>query len=119
MREAGIRRVVVVTASEDDEVARTVRDYVPGAVVAPQQRPLGTGHAALSARAVVGEATQVLILNADLPLLTERTLRDFMQRHIGEQPVLSFLPAYLEDPSCDRRIPRQNGRTSGLVVEYL
>lgn len=117
VRAAGIERLIVVTTSEDDEVARAVRTHIPSAIVAPQGKPLGTGHATLAARAVVGEASQVLILNADLPLLTERTLRELMQRHVSESPVLTFLTAYLEDPAGYGRVRRQNGRIQGIVEE--
>jgi bifunctional UDP-N-acetylglucosamine pyrophosphorylase/glucosamine-1-phosphate N-acetyltransferase len=117
VRAAGVERVVVVTAREDDEVARAAGEHVPDVRIAPQHEALGTGHAALSARDHVGEAANVLVLNADLPLLTERTLRDLMQRHLSEQPVLTFLTAYLEDPSGYGRVRRQNGRIQGIVEE--
>lgn len=117
VRAAGIGRIVVVTAAEDDDVARAVRAQVPGARVAPQREPLGTGHAALAARDCAGEAAHVLILNSDLPLLTERTLRDLMQRHLDVRSVLTFLTAYLEDPTGYGRVRRQNGRIQGIVEE--
>ncbi len=117
VRAAGIGRIVVVTAAEDDDVARTVREQVPGARVAPQHEPLGTGHAALAARDCAGDAAHVLILNSDLPLLTERTLRDLMQRHLDVRSALTFLTAYLEDPTGYGRVRRQNGRIQGIVEE--
>lgn len=117
VRAAGIERVTVVTAGEDDAVAATAREEVPGLRVAPQGEPLGTGHAALAAREACGGARRVLILNADLPLLTERTVRELMRRHESESPVLTFLTAYLEDPNGYGRVRRQNGRIQGIVEE--
>lgn len=117
VRAAGIERIVVVTSDADGEVAEAVRAQVPGAAVAPQGEPLGTGHAALAARAAAGESSHLLILNADLPLITERTVRELMQRHLQERAVLTFLTAYLEDPTGYGRVRRQNGRIHGIVEE--
>lgn len=117
VRAAGIERIVVVTADADGEVAEVVRSQVPGALVAPQGEPLGTGHAALAARVAAGEAAHLLILNADLPLITERTVRELMQRHLAEGAALTFLTAYLEDPTGYGRVRRQNGRIRGIVEE--
>src|SRR5438874_13272612 len=63
VRAAGCYSIVVVTGAADDEVAVTVREAIPGASIAVQGEPLGTGHAALAGRSGVGEASQVLILN--------------------------------------------------------
>lgn len=117
VRAAGIERIVVVTADADGEVAEAVRAQVPGAAVAPQGEPLGTGHAALAARVAAGDASHLLILNADLPLITERTVRELTQRHLQEHAVLTFLTAYLEDPTGYGRVRRQNGRIHGIVEE--
>ncbi|MGE0228247.1 MAG: bifunctional UDP-N-acetylglucosamine diphosphorylase/glucosamine-1-phosphate N-acetyltransferase GlmU [Dehalococcoidia bacterium] len=117
VRAAGIERIVVVTADTDGEVAEIARKQVPGAIVAPQGEPLGTGHATLAARGAAGEAPHLLVLNADLPLITERTVRELTQRHLQEQAVLTFLTAYLEDPTGYGRVRRQNGRIQGIVEE--
>lgn len=112
--EAGIADVVVVTARTDDEVARAIESR---ARVAAQGEPLGTGHAALAARGAVGAATSVLILNADLPLLTARTVRELMERHRTTGAALTFLTAYLEDPTGYGRVLRRNGRLAGIVED--
>ena len=117
VRAAGCEQIVVVTASADDEVARAVRASVRGARIAEQGEPLGTGHAALAGQAGAGEATRVLILNGDLPLLTERTVRELMQRHDGSASVLTFLTAFLEDPTGYGRVLRRMGKVTGIVEE--
>ena len=117
VRAAGCARIVVVTASEDDEVARAVRASIPEASIAVQGEPLGTGHAALAGMKAAGEASRVLILNGDLPLLTERTVRELMQRHDGSASVLTFLTAFLEDPTGYGRVLRRMGKVTGIVEE--
>jgi bifunctional UDP-N-acetylglucosamine pyrophosphorylase/glucosamine-1-phosphate N-acetyltransferase len=117
VRAAGCERIVVVTAETDDEVARAVRASVPGAEIAAQGEPLGTGHAALAAREAAEGASRVLILNGDLPLLTERTVRELIQRHDGSASVLTFLTAFLEDPTGYGRVLRRMGKVRGIVEE--
>jgi len=114
LEEAGFRDRVVVTNAEDDPVAEAVRGR---ARVAVQPEPLGTGHAALAAQAAVGDAEHVLILNADLPLLTVRTLSEMRTRHLDLGSTLTFLTAYLEDPTGYGRVLRRNGRIRGIVEE--
>lgn len=115
--DAGITRIVVVTAAAGDSVAQAVRTVAPDAAIAVQGEPLGTGHAALAAREAVGGATSVLVLNADLPLLTARTVRDLMERHRASNAALTFLTAYLEDPTGYGRVLRRNGRLAGIVED--
>jgi len=117
VRAAGCEQIVVVTASADDEVARAVRASVPGVRIAEQGEPLGTGHAALAGQAEAQGAARVLILNGDLPLLTERTVRELMQRHDGSASVLTFLTAFLEDPTGYGRVLRRMGKVTGIVEE--
>ena len=117
-REAGVRELVVVTPDESGAVAQTVRaELQPPARVAVQDEALGSGDAALAARAAAGEAPRVLILNADLPLLTARTLRELVGRHEQNGAVLTFLTAYLDDPTGYGRVLRRNGRVHGIVEE--
>ena len=114
VREAGFRDIVVVTSAEEDAVARAVDD---SARVAVQSEPLGTGHAALAARAAAGETPQVMILNADVPLLTVRTLRELAQRHEQSGAVFTFLTAYLDDPTGYGRVIRRDGRVTAVVED--
>lgn len=114
LEQAGFRDAVVVTADAGDDVARSVADR---ARVAVQEQALGTGHAARAAREACARADQVLILNADLPLVTVRTLREVVDRHTATASDLTFLTAYLEDPTGYGRIIRRNGRVHGIVEE--
>jgi len=67
-------RTVVVVASDGD----AVRAILPtGVEAATQERPLGTGDAARSAQAVLGDfAGDILVMNGDHPLTDPASLRD-------------------------------------------
>jgi bifunctional UDP-N-acetylglucosamine pyrophosphorylase / glucosamine-1-phosphate N-acetyltransferase len=76
-REAGVEDCVVVVSSGPEAAA--VRDAAgTGVRVAVQPQPLGTGHAVECARDVAGDATHVLIMNGDVPLVLPATLRRLM-----------------------------------------
>jgi len=117
VRAAGCEQIVVVTADAHDEVAEAVRASIPGVVIAAQGEPLGTGHAALASRIAAGAASRVLILNGDLPLLTERTVRELVQRHDASTSMLTFLTAFLGDPTGYGRVMRRMGKVVGIVEE--
>ena len=114
LSEAGFRELVLVTPDADGPVARSA---ATGIRVATQPEPLGTGDAALAARPQVGEAPKVLIVNADLPLLTARTLREMAERHEASNQALTILTAHLDDPTGYGRVLRRNGRVRGIVEE--
>jgi bifunctional UDP-N-acetylglucosamine pyrophosphorylase/glucosamine-1-phosphate N-acetyltransferase len=114
VREAGFRDLVVVASETTGEVGAAVRKC---GRVAVQSEPLGTGHAALASRSEAGAASRVMILNADLPLLTARTLREMASRHEQSNAALTFLTAYLDDPTGYGRVVRRNGRVAAIVEE--
>lgn len=88
---AGVERPVVVIGPDMDNVARAV---APCPTVVQTERK-GTGHAALQARAVIGEAAgTVLILVGDAPLITPQTLQTLLAaRTDAGVAVLGFRPA--------------------------
>ncbi len=118
-REAGFRELVLVTAEADGPVTRSVSPDLRSSDVriATQPEPLGTGDAALAARPQVGEAPKVMIVNADLPLISARTLREVAERHDAADVPLTILTAYLDDPTGYGRVLRRDGRVRGVVEE--
>ena len=71
-----------------------------------QQKQLGTAHAVQAAKNALnkGKDKDVLIINADLPLMKPETLRPLLALHRKEGNSLTFLSAELEDPSGFGRI---------------
>ena len=72
-----------------------------------QKEQLGTGHAVLAARAAFqGFRGEVLILSGDVPLLTEKTVKDFLESHRDKKAVLSVMTVEPEDPRGYGRVFR-------------
>ena len=111
---AGFEHRVVVAAAADDDVALAVAGR---ASVAVQREPLGTGRAALAARSAAGEAPRVLVVNADLPLLTKDTYAALAAAHLEADAALTILSAELDDPSGYGRVLRAGGSIAGIVEE--
>jgi bifunctional UDP-N-acetylglucosamine pyrophosphorylase / glucosamine-1-phosphate N-acetyltransferase len=126
LREAGLRRIVVVASPDTrEQIAEVVAgsaatDADPLAetpIVVEQAEQRGTGDAARCGRSAAGEARHVLIAYGDLPLLTTRTLRELMARHVSTGATLTFLTARLHDPTGYGRVIRRNARVQGIVEE--
>ena len=91
------RTVVVASKANADALANAV----PGATVAIQDPPLGTGHAVMAARtALEGFEGDVLVLFADNPMITGDTLAKMADARAAEDDpavvVLGFRP---DDPA--------------------
>jgi bifunctional UDP-N-acetylglucosamine pyrophosphorylase/glucosamine-1-phosphate N-acetyltransferase len=110
-REAGIEHVVVVTSPD-------AADAFPGAEVAVQQQPLGTGDAVRAARDTLrGHAGDVLVLNGDVPGLEAQTLRDLLETHRNENAAGTVLAFEPEDVRSYGRIVRDGAGRLAHIVE--
>jgi bifunctional UDP-N-acetylglucosamine pyrophosphorylase / glucosamine-1-phosphate N-acetyltransferase len=92
-------------------------ELFPGLEVIVQERPLGTGDAVRSARALLEDrAQEILVLSGDTPLLTSALLSKLVETHRREKAaatVLSFCP---EDVRSYGRVLRdEKGRVSAIV----
>ncbi len=101
--------------------AQDVQEAVAGDGVAfvVQEPQLGTGHAVAAARgALSGFPGDVLILCGDVPLITARTISDFLQFHEKNGSLITLLTSRPSDPSGYGRILRRDdGAIVGIVED--
>ena len=104
---AGCEKVVVVCGTHSPAVTEHVRARLGSDAVAIQDPPMGTAHAVLCAKdALAGFEGEVLVTNADCPLLTAADLEPLFGK--GELTMLAFEPA---DPALyGRMIQDADGR---------
>ena len=114
LREAGCAHIVVVAGAPRAALASVLGE---GIEIVDAQDAAGSANATLRARAATGGDRNVLILRADMPLISPRTLLELAGRHLGESRVLTFLTAYLTDPHGFGRIKRRNGLVQGIIQE--
>ena len=116
--ELAPERQVVVVGAGRDQVEGAVAGT--GAVIAVQDRQLGTGHAVAQAHdALAGFAGDVLILYGDVPLVRAETMRAMLDRlNRGDDPravVLGFRP---DDAAAYGRIIADGQGMIERMVEY-
>ena len=114
---AGCERVVVVAGLGRSPVAEHAARRLGADAVAIQDPPLGTGHAVLAARAALnGFSGDVVVTNADCPLLTAEDLEPlFALRADGaDLALLGFRPA---DPALYGRIIATGAGAVEAIVE--
>lgn len=116
LKEASLERLVVVVVYE----AALVRQVLGETVEYVEQREqLGTGHALQQAQPILeGQAEQLLVINGDVPLITARTLKALMERHLETDATISLLTANTDDSEGLGRILRSaSGEVLGIVEE--
>jgi len=99
--------------------AEAIRQAVGEAAEFVIQEPqLGTGHAVQQAQPLLqGNADQILVTTADMPLLTEETLRCVVQAQSENSGPITMLTLLAEDPRGFGRVVRAAGNRVLEVVE--
>jgi bifunctional UDP-N-acetylglucosamine pyrophosphorylase / glucosamine-1-phosphate N-acetyltransferase len=111
-QKLGCERIVVVCGSHSPAVAEHVAKRLGAGAVAIQDPPLGTGHAVLSAqKALAGFGGEVLVMNADCPLLDAADLEPLFGLG-ADLALLGFEPA---DAALYGRMIMDGDRVLGIV----
>ena len=106
-------RIVLVVGPHADSVRAAAGDDVR---VVEQSERLGTGHAVLQARAECGDGT-VMVLPADMPLLSAETLDRLLRHHRATRAAATILSAVVDAPQGYGRVLRKSGRVARIVEE--
>jgi bifunctional UDP-N-acetylglucosamine pyrophosphorylase / glucosamine-1-phosphate N-acetyltransferase len=112
-RDAGAQRIVVV-GSPDGGIADALPDDVQLAI---QEEPLGTGHAMLAAADRLQDASTVVVINGDVPLVTGDLLSELAQAHEQAGAAATMATVELDDPSGYGRVVRDDDAEVLRVVE--
>jgi bifunctional UDP-N-acetylglucosamine pyrophosphorylase/glucosamine-1-phosphate N-acetyltransferase len=118
-RAVGARGTVVVVGHQGELVRAALSTAAPGDDLrfVEQKEQRGTGHALTMAKGTVpGDATEVLLLYADVPLLGLATVERALAHHRRTRAaatVLTFTPA---EPTGYGRIVRRGGRRGPVVA---
>lgn len=115
---AGIdpEKIVLVLGHQADKVRSAVGAYRPEIVLQAEQ--LGTGHAVRQAATAIAAATgPVLILCADTPLLTGKTLQDVIALHEKSRAAVTLVTAMVDNPFGYGRVVRGKSGVMRVVEE--
>jgi bifunctional UDP-N-acetylglucosamine pyrophosphorylase/glucosamine-1-phosphate N-acetyltransferase len=116
----GVEKAHVVIGSGADQVKSYLksRTGAPKISVIYQREQKGTGHAVDMARSqLAGYRGDVLIWPGDMPLLEEKTLREFISQHQKSRAAVSVLSCLRVDPKSYGRILRAAGSFCAIREE--
>lgn len=106
---------VLVVGHEAEQVREAVGERARYAVQAEQ---LGTGHAVMQARELLeGRSDTVLVMYADMPLLSADTLLALYEAHTGSGGPITMLTHLTDMPRGFGRIIRGEGNSVRAIVE--
>jgi len=111
-------RVVVVVPSEGDAVTAHLKSAHPNVRVAVQGPPRGTGDAVRAAAGAFGKAKTVVVLSADVPLLSAAAVSVLVDAlKADEKAAVAVLTARVENPAGYGRIIRDRKGACVRIVE--
>jgi len=117
-RAAGCARIVTVLGHQAPEVTAALKGLPCQVVI--QRKQLGTAHAVLQARRWFASLRgPVVIVNGDLPLLSEATIRRLLEAHRSQPATLTVASVRLSDPTGYGRLIRSAGGRVAAVVEEI
>ncbi len=113
-RASGCERIMVTVGFDREKVTASLPDWAEHCI---QEEQLGTGHAVMcAAGALQGWPGDVLVLCADVPLITPRTLKDLAERHRESGASCTVLTMRVPPPSSYGRVVRdESGRVTRIV----
>jgi bifunctional UDP-N-acetylglucosamine pyrophosphorylase/glucosamine-1-phosphate N-acetyltransferase len=116
-RRLGVKRTLVVIGHQADRVREALAAYPVEFILQAEQR--GTAHAVLQTeealRGVVGE---VLVLNGDVPLLSDELVGRLLATHAKARAVATVVTTRLANPTGYGRVLRDSrGAFRGIVEE--
>jgi bifunctional UDP-N-acetylglucosamine pyrophosphorylase/glucosamine-1-phosphate N-acetyltransferase len=114
-REATGTNSVMVVGHGAEAVRQTVGDAARFVVQEPQ---LGTGHAVQQAEALLGgQADQILVTSADMPLLTPQTLQNLIRNQIDHRGPFTMLTITPPEARGFGRVIRDDDENVIAIVE--
>ncbi len=114
--------VVVVVGHGRDHVLAHLNEVAPWVDTVVQDQQLGTGHAVRIALAALAtahalEASPIVVLRGDTPLLTGRTVRKLVDAQVSSGGAATVLTAVLSDPAGYGRVVRDGSGAVEVIVE--
>jgi len=108
----------VIVGHHAEEVTEYVQKEYENAKTVLQTPQLGTGHAvSMVCPSLENFNGQVIILCGDTPLITEDTLKNFIDYHNSNNSDLTVMSTIFENPANYGRIIRENDNSLKCIVE--
>ena len=115
-RTAGHDPIIVVVRDASSDLVGTLGTTCEYAF---QTQPLGTGDALFRARDAVRDHDNILVMNADIPLIQSSTLAALAEAHLRSEVPVTMLTAKVDKPDGLGRVVRDPAGQVSAVVEHL
>lgn len=113
-----IQKSFVIVGHQAEQVEKFVKENYDNVSCTLQSPQLGTGHAvSMACPKLENFDGEVIILCGDTPLITEDTLKKFIEYHKEKKSDLTVMSAIFEDPTNYGRIVRSGDKLSSIVEE--
>ena len=118
-RELDAAHVVAVVRHQREEVAATIAELMPDALVVDQDEIPGTGRAVeVGVSALPADFDgEVVVVSGDVPLLDAQTLRELIDAHRGVSAAATLLSAVVDDATGYGRVVRDADGELLRIVE--
>lgn len=108
----------VIVGHHAEEVEKFVKENYKNAKTALQSPQLGTGHAvSMVCPMLENYDGMVIILCGDTPLITEETLKNFVEFHNNNNSDITVMSTMFDNPTGYGRIIRENDNSLQCIVE--
>lgn len=108
----------VIVGHQAERVEDFIKNNYDNAKTVLQSPQLGTGHAVSMVLPYLNDFEgEVIILCGDTPLVTEETLKEFIESHHSKKSDLTVMSAIFENPTNYGRIIRNNDGSLNSIVE--
>ena len=112
LKALGVDETIVVVGHG----AEQVEAIVEGVTFIHQKEQLGTGHAVLQAKDILGDKEGLtLVLNGDAPLIRKETLQGFIDYHQEHQNQATIMSADCDTSTHYGRVIKEDGQVKGIV----
>ena len=109
-------KIISIVGYKKELVQETVRDYNVECIVQNEQK--GTAHAVLQCEQILKKIDgNLLVLSGDVPLITEKTLRNLIEAHFKNDSMGSLISTIIDEPHGYGRIIRDRNQNFTNIVE--
>ncbi|SFD85928.1 UDP-N-acetylglucosamine diphosphorylase/glucosamine-1-phosphate N-acetyltransferase [Sharpea azabuensis] len=113
LKDLGVDEIVVVVGHEAEQVKALLPEDVKTVY---QREQLGTGHAVLCAKEVLGDKEgMTLVLNGDAPLVQKSTLKGLIDTFKAKASKATVMTAHCDTSVAYGRIINVDGQVKGIV----
>lgn len=116
MMKAGINDICMVVGHKKEMVKEYFKNY-DNICYAHQEELLGTGHAVMQATDFITEDDNILVINGDMPLISDASIKEFIEYFETNNYSACALTAMLDNPFGYGRIIRYGENLFKKIVE--